>query len=95
MKTLIATVLVTMLMPFNCEAGWLFGTNNRTIIHNCGAAPADAYYSAPDAVYSVPVMIYGDPAISGTAVKGRYKTKTHVHRSGRVRHHTHTKEIVQ
>lgn len=88
MKTFLPAILLTVLLPFPADAGWLFGQNNRTVVNYYGDAPPATVY------YSDPVMIYEVPATIGTVVRGRYKTKTHIHH-GRTHHRTHTREVIQ
>jgi hypothetical protein len=69
-----------MLLPASADAGWLFGSNHKTVvIHNHGA---------PVAAYEAPVVIYRAEAPSYST---RVVTKTkHKHRHGK-----HTTVTVQ
>ena len=97
MKTILAA-LVFVMLPTAANAGWLFGPNSRTTVNYYGVPPTSTvYYSEPATTYySAPVVTYSEvPVVSGNVVRGRYRTRTHVHRSGRVHHRTHTREVVE
>lgn len=85
MKTFFA-ILLTVLLPFPCDAGLLFGPRNQTIVNNYGTAPTVSYVSAPVVTYTVPSAVY-----SGPVVRSRSHVRTRV-RHGRTHVHTHIHE---
>jgi len=91
---LVSTLLVTLLTPCLCQAGWLLGPNVRVEHNYYGAAPVavqqyslPAYgvhvYSAPR-VYSVQ-RVYAAPS-DPVVVKHRVRVRRHTV-------HTHTVEL--